>query len=135
MATKENPYFFSGRGMRVGIVGCGYVGLPLALRFAEKGHAVVGFDTDPAKVAMLNAGKSYIQHIPENKIAEYVKSGLFSATTVFSKVATRDAVLICVPPPLDERREPDLSYVEKTARSIGPHLQRDQLIVLESTTY
>ena len=135
MATQRKPDFFSGQGIRVGIVGCGYVGLPLALRFCEKGHSVVGFDTDPVKVSMLNAGKSYIQHIPAEKIAEYVKSGLFSATTDFSQVATRDAMLICVPTPLDERREPDLSYVEKTALSIGPHLQRDQLIVLESTTY
>ena len=135
MATERKPEFFSGAGIRVGIVGCGYVGLPLALRFAEKGHPVVGFDTDPAKVAMLNAGKSYIQHIPAEKIAHHVKAGLFAATTDFSQVATRDAVLICVPTPLDERREPDLSYVEQTAKSIQPHLQRDQLIVLESTTY
>ena len=135
MATQRKPEFFAGKGIRVGIVGCGYVGLPLALRFAEKGHPVVGFDTDPVKVEMLNAGKSYIQHIPVEKIAQYVKAGLFSATTDFSQVATRDAVLICVPTPLDERREPDLSYVEMTAQSIRPHLQRDQLIVLESTTY
>ena len=135
MATERKPECFSGAGIRVGIVGCGYVGLPLALRFAEKGHPVVGFDTDPAKVAMLNAGKSYIQHIPAEKIAHHVKAGLFAATTDFSQVATRDAVLICVPTPLDERREPDLSYVEQTAKSIQPHLQRDQLIVLESTTY
>lgn len=135
MATQRKPDFFSGKGICVGIVGCGYVGLPLALRFAEKGHQVVGFDTDPAKVEMLNAGQSYIQHIPAEKIAQNVKAGLFSATTDFSQISTRDAVLICVPTPLDERREPDLSYVELTAKSIQPHLQRDQLIVLESTTY
>ncbi len=135
MATQRKPEYFSGKGIRVGIVGCGYVGLPLALRFAESGHTVVGFDTDPAKVEKLNAGQSYIQHIPAEKIAEFVRAGKFSATTDFSRVTDRDAVLICVPTPLDERREPDLSYVEQTAQSILPHLQRDQLIVLESTTY
>jgi UDP-N-acetyl-D-glucosamine dehydrogenase len=135
MATQRKPEYFAGKGIRVGIVGCGYVGLPLALRFAESGHTVVGFDTDPAKVEKLNAGQSYIQHIPAEKIAEFVRAGKFAATTDFSRVADRDAVLICVPTPLGERREPDLSYVEQTAQSILPHLQRDQLIVLESTTY
>ncbi len=135
MATQRKAEYFAGKGMRVGIIGCGYVGLPLALRFAESGHLVVGFDTDSAKVEKLNAGQSYIQHIPAEKIAEYVRTGKFSATTDFSRIADRDAVLICVPTPLDERREPDLSYVEHTAQSIRPHLQRGQLIVLESTTY
>jgi UDP-N-acetyl-D-glucosamine dehydrogenase len=135
MATPRSPEFFAGKGIKVGIIGCGYVGLPLALRFAESGHEVVGFDTDPEKVAKLNAGETYIQHIPADKIAQFRRAGAFSATTDFSKIAGRDAVLICVPTPLDERREPDLSYVEQTAISIQPHLQREQLIVLESTTY
>ena len=135
MSTRRTPEFFSGKSIKVGIIGCGYVGLPLALRFAEQGHQVKGFDTDPVKAAKLNAGETYIQHIPAAVIGRFVSSGVFSATTNFAEIADRDAVLICVPTPLDERREPDLTYVEQTARSIQPHLQRDQLIVLESTTY
>jgi len=135
MPTDRKPEFFKGAQLKVGIVGCGYVGLPLALRFAEAGHRVTGFDTDPAKVSMLNGGKSYIQHIPQTKIQQFVNSRHFNASTDFSKLKEVDAVLICVPTPLDERREPDLSYVEQTAISIQPHLQKGQLIVLESTTY
>jgi UDP-N-acetyl-D-glucosamine dehydrogenase len=105
------------------------------LRFADTGHRVTGFDTDPVKVENLNAGRSYIQHIPAAKIAEHVKGGRLDATTDFTQIRNMDAVLICVPTPLDERREPDLSYVEQTALSISPNLQRTQLIVLESTTY
>jgi UDP-N-acetyl-D-glucosamine dehydrogenase len=135
MATQRTPEFFSGANLHVGIIGCGYVGLPLALRFAEKGHRVTGFDTDPAKVEKLNAGKSYIQHIPAEAIQRFASAKKFSATTDFSRLREVDAVLICVPTPLDDRREPDLSYVEQTAQSIRPNLQRDQLIILESTTY
>jgi UDP-N-acetyl-D-glucosamine dehydrogenase len=135
MAAQRAPQFFAGKEIKVGIIGCGYVGLPLGLRFAEIGHRVTGFDTDQKKVDHLNAGRSYIQHIPANKIEEYVKAGRFGATTDFSNIREMDAVLICVPTPLDERREPDLRYVEQTARAIAPHLQRNQLIVLESTTY
>ena len=135
MATRRPPEYFGGRNIHVGIIGCGYVGLPLALRFAEQGHQVEGFDTDPEKVAKLNAGESYIQHIPAGKIAQFCRSGAFAATTDFSRIAGRDTVIICVPTPLDERHEPDLSYVEQTAAAIQPHLQREQLIVLESTTY
>jgi UDP-N-acetyl-D-glucosamine dehydrogenase len=135
MATDRKPEYFKGAQLHVGIVGCGYVGLPLALRFAEAGHRVIGFDTDPAKISTLNRGQSYIQHIPANKIQQFVQSKHFTATADFSRVAEVDAVLICVPTPLDQRREPDLSYVEQTAQSIRPHLQRGQLIVLESTTY
>jgi UDP-N-acetyl-D-glucosamine dehydrogenase len=135
MAAERKPEFFAGKGIRIGIIGCGYVGLPLALRFAETGQRVTGFDLDPMKVEKLNAGQSYIQHIPAAKIAEHVKAKRFDATADFSRIRDMDAVLICVPTPLDERREPDLSYVEQTALAIAPHLQRGQLIVLESTTY
>ncbi len=135
MGADRKPEFFAGKDIRIGIIGCGYVGLPLALRFAETGQRVTGFDTDPGKVEKLNAGQSYIQHIPAAKIAEHVKGRRFAATTDFTKLREMDAVLICVPTPLDERREPDLSYVEQTALSIAPNLQRGQLIVLESTTY
>ncbi len=135
MPTDRRPEYFKGAQLRVGIIGCGYVGLPLALRFAEAGHRVTGFDTDPAKVEKLNRGQTYIQHIPQNKIQQFVQSKHFAATTDFSRLAEVDAILICVPTPLDRRREPDLSYVRDTAKAIRPHLQRGQLVVLESTTY
>ncbi|HWY45267.1 MAG TPA: nucleotide sugar dehydrogenase [Candidatus Sulfotelmatobacter sp.] len=135
MPVDRRPEFFKGAQLKVAIIGCGYVGLPLALRFAEAGHKVTGFDTDPAKISQLNAGRSYIGHIPQMKIQQYVNSRHFSATTDFAKLKEVDAILICVPTPLDERREPDLSYVRQTTESIQPHLQKGQLIVLESTTY
>lgn len=135
MTATRAPQHFAGSGLKVGIVGLGYVGLPLALRFCEAGHVVTGFDTDPEKVVQLSAGKSYIQHIGAERIAQAVQAKQFSATTDFAQARAVDAMLICVPTPLDERREPDLSYVEQTARSIAPHLQRGQLVVLESTTY
>src|SRR5258706_13114725 len=135
MPMDRRPEFFKGAQLKVGIIGCGYVGLPLALRFAEAGHKVTGFDTDPAKISQLNAGRSYIEHIPQTKIQQYVNSRHFAATTDFARLKEADAILICVPTPLDERREPDLTYVRQTAESILPHLQKGHLIVLESTTY
>src|ERR1700722_11322541 len=135
MSVEREPEFFAGKNVKVGIIGCGYVGLPLALRFADVGQQVMGFDLDKFKIDKLNAGESYIQHIPADKIREHVQSKRFHATTDFSLLRGMDAVLICVPTPLDERREPDLSYVENTALAIAPNLQRHQLIVLESTTY
>jgi UDP-N-acetyl-D-glucosamine dehydrogenase len=135
MAIDRKPEFFKGAQLKVAIIGCGYVGLPLALRFAEAGHKVTGLDTDPGKVASLNAGKSYIEHIPQTKIQQFVNSRHFSATTDFARLKEADAIIICVPTPLDERREPDLSYVEQTGISIQPYLQKSQLVVLESTTY
>jgi len=135
MSAERNPEFFAAKGIKIGIIGCGYVGLPLALRFSDVGQRVTGFDLDKAKVDKLNAGQSYIQHIPADKIREHVQAKRFDATTEFSRLRDMDAVLICVPTPLDERREPDLTYVEQTAKAIAPHLQRNQLIVLESTTY
>src|ERR1700680_4469246 len=135
MPTDRRPEFFKGAQLRVGIIGCGYVGLPLGLRFAEAGHRVTGFDTDPVKGEKLTRGQSYIQHIPQNKIQQFVQSKHFGATTDFSRLAEVDAIIICVPTPLDQRREPDLSYVQDTAQRIPPHLQRGQLVVLESTTY
>jgi len=135
MGAERKPEFFAGKGVKIGIIGCGYVGLPLALRFADVGHRVTGFDTDQSKVEKLNSGQSYIQHIPAEKIRQHVQEKHFDATSNFTRLREMDAVLICVPTPLDERREPDLSYVEQTAIAIAPNLQRDQLIVLESTTY
>jgi UDP-N-acetyl-D-glucosamine dehydrogenase len=135
MGAERKPDFFAGKDLKIGIIGCGYVGLPLALRFSDVGHQVTGFDVDKSKVDKLNAGESYIQHIPAEKIRAHVEAKRFDATTDFARLRGMDAVLICVPTPLDERREPDLTYVEKTARSITPNLERTQLIVLESTTY
>ncbi|MGH9860817.1 MAG: NAD(P)-binding domain-containing protein, partial [Candidatus Acidiferrales bacterium] len=86
MAMDRKPEFFQGTNLKIGIIGCGYVGLPLALRFAESGHSVTGFDTDPSKVEMLNAGKSYIQHIPADKIAQFVSAKRFAATTDFARI-------------------------------------------------
>jgi len=120
---------------QVGVIGMGYVGLPLALLFARNGFTVTGFDVDPTKVTTLHEGKSYIRHIPETVIAEHVSGKHLQATTEFARLRDMDGILICVPTPLDAHREPDLSFVRNTAESIAPHLQRGQLVVLESTTY
>jgi len=117
----------------VGIIGLGYVGLPLALLFARRGFTVLGFDTDPAKVDALSRGETYIHHIPAAAIRE--QSERFSATTDFALLAAVDACLICVPTPITEYRDPDLSFVRQTAEEISKRLRRGQLIVLESTTY
>jgi UDP-N-acetyl-D-glucosamine dehydrogenase len=122
------------REARIGIVGMGYVGLPLALLFSEEGFRVTGFDIEPAKVATLNSGGSYIVRILPESIQQAQKSG-FCATANYADVAEMDAVIICVPTPLNEYHEPDLSYVTGTVESIAPHVKEGQLIVLESTTY
>lgn len=131
----NSPDYFSGQQRKIGIIGCGYVGLPLALRFAQVGQQVTGFDLDPAKVEKLNAGETYIRHIAAEEIRRWRETGRFEATHDFSRLAEMDAILICVPTPLDERRQPDLSYVVDTARAIAKTLRKGQLIVLESTTY
>ncbi len=122
------------REARIGIVGMGYVGLPLALLFSSEGFRVTGFDIASDKVATLNAGGSYIVRILPAAIQEARKAG-FSATSDYSGIAEMDAVIICVPTPLNEHHEPDLSYVRQTVESLAPHVREDQLIVLESTTY
>jgi len=119
----------------VGVVGLGYVGLPLVHEFCTQGFAVTGFDIDTRKVDALNAGKSYIGHIPSEQIASHVASAGFKATTDFEKMADTDCIIICVPSPLTETKEPDLSYIEGTARSIAKRLRKGHLVVLESTTY
>ncbi len=123
------------RTARVCIVGLGYVGLPLAETFAWAGYPVLGFDIDPNKVAMLKHGESYIGHIDSDRVEEMIHSGRFDATTDAARFRDMDAIIICVPTPLTEAREPDLSYIEKTGEAIQPHLRPGQLIVLESTTY
>lgn len=122
------------RDATVGIVGLGYVGLPLALRFVAVGYRVVGIDNDPQKVAALNTGQSYIGHIPEEKIAEANAAG-FAATDDFAHAANCDALVLCLPTPLNEFREPDLSYVTNTMDALVPQLREGQVVSLESTTY
>ena len=123
--------------MTIAIVGLGYVGLPLCLQFARSGVRVLGLDIDIKKVRALIAGRSYIKHIPASEIKKHVRSGKFSASEDFSqiKILPVSAILICVPTPLKKHRQPDLSYVLNTGKSIAPHLQRGQTVVLESTTY
>ncbi|MBV6510857.1 MAG: UDP-N-acetyl-D-glucosamine 6-dehydrogenase [Ignavibacteriaceae bacterium] len=119
----------------VGIIGLGYVGLPLALEFVSKNIKTIGFDIDDTKIPVLNSGKSYIKHIASDKIEKAVKSKLFEATSDFSRLPEVDAVIIAVPTPLNKHREPDLSYVESSAKITAQYLQRGQLVVLESSTY
>ena len=118
----------------IGIVGLGYVGLPLMLRFIEQGFRVIGFDNDPKKVDALNAGESYIAHLPSERIAHARKNG-FEATLDAARAPEVDALLLCVPTPLNKFREPDLSFVVSTTETFAPHLRAGQLISLESTTY
>src|SRR5216683_2218714 len=122
------------RTANVGIIGLGYVGLPLALLFADAGFPVTGFDVDRQKVEKLSRGESYIYRVPSSEV-QLARMKQFSATAEYSDIAGMDAVIICVPTPLNEQREPDLSYVTNTAEAIAPHLRAGQLIVLESTTY
>src|SRR3954470_8761064 len=119
----------------VGVVGLGYVGLPLIRAFIAAGFRTMGFDVDNSKVEKLLAGQSYIGHIPGEWISECVSSKKFTPTADMKRLAEVDALLICVPTPLSESRDPDLAYVEATARQIAAVLRRGQLVVLESTTY
>jgi UDP-N-acetyl-D-glucosamine dehydrogenase len=121
--------------MKIAIVGLGYVGLPLSLQFARSGVEVLGLDIDPVKVESLNQGRSYIKHIESSVIAEHAKSGKLSASTDFRRVKETEAVIICVPTPLNKNREPDISYIIETGKAIAPHLKKGTLVVLESTTY
>ena len=118
----------------IGVVGLGYVGLPLVLRYAEVGYKVLGFDIDKVKVSSLNQGLSYIEHISSESIASSLKLG-FEATTDFSRASEADALIICVPTPLNKYREPDLSFVTDTTDSLVPYLRTGQVFSLESTTY
>ncbi|HKD80948.1 MAG TPA: nucleotide sugar dehydrogenase [Candidatus Angelobacter sp.] len=122
------------RKAKIGIIGLGYVGLPLALLFAEEGFPVLGFDIDSQKVEALVNGESYIYRVPKTEIQLAQRRG-FNATSDYALASGMDAIVICVPTPLDEHRQPDLSYVRSTVESIAPHLRAGQLVVLESTTY
>ena len=123
------------RTATIGVIGLGYVGLPLALLFEESGFPVMGFDVDPQKPRMLAAGQSYIRHIGAERLAAAFHRGRISATADFAHLGSCDAIVICVPTPLGGHREPDLKHVRSTAEAIAKHLRRGQLIILESTTY
>ena len=125
---------FQSKSATIAILGLGYVGLPLALRFTSAGYKVIGFDIDEAKTKLLNSGKSYIAQVGGERIENAIDNG-FSATIDFSKVNTCDGIILCVPTPLNKYREPDLSFVLKTLEQIIPHLRRGQILSLESTTY
>ena len=120
---------------KISVVGLGYVGLPLSLQFARSGVSVIGFDLDQQKVASINSGKTYLKHFPSESIAEQVNAGRFEATIDPSRMSEVEAILICVPTPLDNHREPDLSFVLDTARTIASHLEKGVLVALESTSF
>jgi UDP-N-acetyl-D-glucosamine dehydrogenase len=121
--------------MNIAIIGQGYVGLPLSIQFSRSGAKVIGLDIDARKIEMLNGGQSYIKHIDKDTIEEVVRSGAFRASTDFGLISDVQAVIICVPTPLNKNREPDISYITDTGRSISKHLRKGTLVVLESTTY
>lgn len=123
------------RTARIGVIGLGYVGLPLVIRFCEQKFSVLGFDIDPGKVRKLNRGESYFKHIPSEKIKELKSRKLFEATSDYSRLRDADCIIICVPTPLKKNKEPDLSYVENTSGEIARYLRKGHLISLESTTY
>ncbi len=125
----------STRRSTVGVIGLGYVGLPLATAFGDAGFPVIGFDVDATKVDALNAGTSYIPDVPAAEVARLVQGGRFTATTDFSRLAECDAISVCVPTPLRKTRDPDISYIVASLEQIVKYLRADQLIVLESTTY
>ena len=127
----------------VGVIGLCYVGLPLSLEFTSKGFNVIGFDVDEIKIPLLNSGKSYIKHISDDRIklarnqpnGKSADSRKFEATSDFSRLSSCDAIIICVPTPLNEHREPEMKYIIETAKTIQKYLKKGQLIILESTTY
>ena len=125
----------SDKNIRVGIVGLGYVGIPLSLGFANQEIKVIGFDVDQNKIELISKGESYIKHIPSSSISKTVSNGCFVATSNFGKISEVDCIILCVPTPLNSYLEPDLSYVESTLKSIAPYLRKGQVVSLESTTY
>ncbi len=121
--------------MKIAVIGLGYVGLPLSLEFARAGVRVLGLDVDSAKIESINVGRSYIQHIDHATLQEAIDAQRFEASVDFSRVREVEAVVICVPTPLNKNREPDISYILKTGAAIAPHIAKGTLVVLESTTY
>lgn len=123
------------KSAKIGIIGLGYVGLPLALEFANREFNVIGFDIDEKKIPILNSGNSYIKHINASRIKKAVDSKRFNATSDFSLLTDCDAIIICVPTPLDEHQEPDLTYIVNSGKAVAQYLRKGQLVVLESSTY
>ena len=123
------------KNISVGIVGLGYVGIPLSLGFANQAIKVIGFDVDQNKIELISKGESYIKHIPSSSVSKTVSDGCFVATSNFGKISEVDCIILCVPTPLNSYLEPDLSYVESTLKSIAPYLRKGQVVSLESTTY
>ena len=123
------------RKAHIGVIGLGYVGLPLAVEFARQGFNVSGFDVDESKTSQINAGRSYIPDVPEKELAEVVKAGRFRGTSRMGELANMDVIDICVPTPLRKTKDPDLSYVVKAVEAVAATLKRGQLVILESTTY
>jgi len=123
------------RQARVGIIGLGYVGLPLVLRFGEERFSIIGFDIDPSKVSKLNAGESYIRHISSDRLQTLLKNKQFEATNDFGRLSEADCIIICVPTPLTAKKDPDLQYIETTAEAVFKTLRKGQLVSLESTNY
>ena len=123
------------KSAKIGVVGLGYVGLPLVQAFVASGYQTIGFDVDKSKVDRLLAGETYIKHISAEQITEQIEQGKFTPTADMARLSEPDAILICVPTPLSESRDPDLSYITSTARQIAPVLRAGQLVILESTTY
>ena len=121
--------------MKIAVIGLGYVGLPISLQFARSGVEVLGIDIDPEKAEAINRGRSYIQHLESSLISSMVSERRFSATTDFSRVCEAEAIIICVPTPLGNHQEPDISFILGTGEAIAPHLKQGTLVVLESTTY
>ena len=119
----------------IGVLGLGYVGLPLAREFASAGLKVIGFDIDEKKVRILNSGRSIIKHVPHSQVKQMVKAGRFIAASDMSGLKKVDAILVCVPTPLTENREPDMQFIIGSAETIAKYLRPGQLVVLESTTY
>ena len=134
-ALKELEGKIAKKNLLVGVIGLGYVGLPLSFTFMRKGCRVLGFDLDPTKIEKVKAGQSYIKHISAEESTAFIKQGLFDVTDDFSRLGEPDALLICVPTPLTKSREPDLQYIIATGEAIGKKLRPGQAVVLESTTY
>lgn len=126
---------YTDRKAVIGVIGLGYVGLPLACAICASGMTAVGFDIDTSKIEKLNRGESYIGNIHNDKVSEYVRAGQFRPTSDYDLLKEVDAVLMCVPTPLNKNREPDMTYIIETAKSIGPRLKKGHVVVLESTTY
>ncbi|HID88730.1 MAG TPA: UDP-N-acetyl-D-glucosamine dehydrogenase, partial [Anaerolineae bacterium] len=135
MASEEWERRIAERTARIAVIGIGYVGLPLAVGFAQAGFPVVGVDVDEKKVASVNGGRSYIGDVTDEELRPHVQVGRLQATTDYEVLREMDAIFICVPTPYDAQRAPDLSYIRAAAEGIRPRLQPGQLIVLQSTTY